>query len=402
MRTGERRPWRRVAGWAAGLLVVGVLVAFAVTPRAIVVDLAPVARGDLRVTLDHEGQTRVRHRYVVSAPVAGRVMRIDLEPGTKTEAGKTVVAVFRPAAPALLDVRTRREAQARVQAAETAVKGATADLARARTEREQADRELRRTRGLAQSGEVTPQDLEAAETQARMLAETQAAAEYALRTAEHDLEAARSALIEVGTSAGGPELEIRAPVTGLVLQRLQESEAVVPAGEPLVEIADPRDLEVVSDYLSTDAVQMQPAMPVEIDQWGGGAPLRGAVRQVEPHGFTKVSALGVEEQRVNVITGLVDPWPDWRALGDGYRVETHVLVWGGRNVLKLPVSSLFRRGDHWAVFADEHGRAVEKIVTIGRRTGLEAELLHGLVEGARVVLHPPASLSAGARIAPGR
>jgi HlyD family secretion protein len=396
----DRRTWRRLGWWAAGLLVVAVVIAAALAPRAVVVDLGQVTRGDLRVTLDHEGQARVRHRYVVSAPVAGRVMRIDLEPGTKTEAGGTVVAIFRPATPALLDVRTRREAQARVQAAEATVKGATADLARARAQREQSEIDLRRTRGLAQSGDVTPKDLEAAETQARVLAETQAAAEYALRTAEHDLEAARSALIEAATPAGGPELAIHAPITGVVLQRLRESEAVVPAGEPLMEIADPADLEVVSDYLSTDAVQIQTGMPVDIDHWGGNEPLHGVVRQVEPHGFTKVSALGVEEQRVNVITRLVDPRPDWRALGDGYRVETHVLVWEGRNVLRLPVGSLFRHGSQWAVFADENGRAVEKVVTIGRRTGLEAELLHGLGEGAVVVLHPPENLVAGARLAP--
>jgi HlyD family secretion protein len=395
----KRRSLTRLAAGAASLLLVAILAVVALSPRPVAVDLGRVTRGGLRVTLDHEGKTRIRHRYLLSAPVSGRVMRIDLEPGASVEAGRTVVAVLRPVAPTLLDARTRAEARARVQAAQSTVNGARADLGRARAQREHADAELQRNRELARSGVVPPATLEAAESDARALAENQAAAEYALRSAEHELEAASSALIGPGTGAArGGELELRAPITGVVLQRLHESEAVVPAGEPLLEIADRGDLEVVSDYLSADAVQMRPGMPVVIDRWGGDVPLDGAVRLVEPEGFVKVSALGVEEQRVNVITRLVDPWPEWRALGDGYRVETHVVIWEKPNVLKVPVGSLFRQGEAWAVFVDDHGRARRRTVTIGHRGGLEAEVLGGLHDGEGVVLYPPESLNAGARI----
>jgi HlyD family secretion protein len=395
------RRWRRAAMTAAALAVVAVVIAVALAPRPVAVEIARVSRGELRVTLEHEGRTRVRNRYLVSAPVDGRVMRIDLEPGAPVQAGKTVVAVFRPAVPTLLNVRARSEAQARVEAAQAVADSARADLARVRTERGHADAELRRTRELARSGVVTPATLDAAETEARALAESLAAAEYTLRSAQHDLEAARAALIEPRGAAGrGGELEMRAPVTGVVLQRLRESEGVVAAGTPLLEIADPADLEIASDYLSADAVQMRPGMSVEIDGWGGSAPLHGAVRTVEPHGFMKVSALGVEEQRVNVIIRFVDPHPDWVALGDGYRVETRVVVWERPNVLKLPVGSLFRQGERWAVLVADQPRAQLRLVTIGRRNGLEAEVTGGLREGQRLVLHPPEGLAAGARITP--
>jgi HlyD family secretion protein len=392
--------WKRAAVWACVLLLMALLVVLALAPSPVTVDLAPVTRGELRVTLDHEGKTQVRNRYVVSAPVAGRVMRIDLEPGTPVQAGRTVVAAFRPAVPELLNERMRSEAKARAQASEAAVERARADLARARAEREHAESELKRTEGMAREGVVPPSVLDAARTEARTAAEAEAAADYTLRSAQHDLEAARAALIEPSGAAAGRELQIHAPVTGVVLQRLRESEAVVPAGEPLLEIADPADLEVVSDYLSTDAVEMRPGMPVEIDRWGGDRVLEGAVRLVDPHGFTKVSALGVEEQRVNVITRFVQPRTDWSVLGDGYRVETRVIVWQRSGVLKVPESSLFRRGEKWAVFVDENGRARERTIEVGRRNGLEAEVVKGLSEGERVVLHPPENLTPGARIEP--
>jgi HlyD family secretion protein len=300
--------------------------------------------------------------------------------------------------PPLLNARTRSEARARVQAAQAVVNRARADLARVRTQRQHADAELQRARDLARSGSVTPQALEADEADARALAESEAAAEYALRSAEHDFEAAQAVLLEPGAAGPGGQLDIRAPITGLVLQRLHESESVVAAGTPLLELADPADLEIVSDYLSADAVQMRPGMPVDIDRWGGGDLLHGAVRTVEPHGFMKVSALGVEEQRVNVIVRFVDPRPDWRALGDGYRVETHVVVWERPRVLKVPVGSLFRQGEQWAVYSIENGRAKARAVAIGRRTGLEAEVVGGLREGDAVILYPPDGMQDGARV----
>ncbi|MDE3154182.1 MAG: efflux RND transporter periplasmic adaptor subunit [Acidobacteriota bacterium] len=394
----HRTRTRAIAWTVAGLAVTAIVVALLV-PSPVAVDLAPVTRGDLQVTLDHEGKTHVRHRYTVSAPVAGRVLRIDLEPGTPVEAGRTVVATFRPAASPFLDARSRRESQARVRAAQASVEQARAELARVRAQRGYADQQLKRTQDMSEEGIVTKDALDAAMSNARALAESQDAGEYALRTAQHELEAARAALLPPQSAEGrGGDLDIRAPVTGVVLQRLRESEAVVPAGEPLMEIADPADLEIVSDYLSTDAVQMRPGMPVEIDRWGGPQPLRGRVRLIEPYGFMKVSALGVEEQRVNVHIEFEDPRAAWHRLGDGYRVETRVVIWQRTNVLKVPTSALFRHGDRWAVYVDQGGRARLRTVEIGQRGSLEAEVVKGLQPGEQVVLHPPDTLSDGTRI----
>jgi HlyD family secretion protein len=391
---------RRIIAWSVAIIVVALLVAVLLRPSATAVDLAPVTRGDLQVTLDHEGRTHVRHPYTVSAPVAGRVLRIDLEPGTPVVAGKTVVATFRPATPALLDVRSRRESQARAQAAEAGVEQARAELARVKAQRVYADAQLARMQQMAEQGLVTRDALDAAISNAGSLREAQDAAEYALRTVQHDLEAARAALLPAqSTDSSGGDLEIHAPVTGVVLQRLHESEAVVAAGEPLMTIADPADLEIISDYLSTDAVRMRPGMSVAIDGWGGPKPLGGRVRLVEPYGFLKVSALGVEEQRVNVHIDFADPRAAWEQLGDGYRVETHVVVEERERVVKVPASALFRRGDRWAVYVADGGLARLQTVEVGLRSGLEAEITSGLNPNQRVVLHPPDTLVDGARIA---
>ncbi len=399
MAAERRKTWNRILLWGGGGLATVALLAAMLAPKPIPVDVARVARGTLRVTLDHEGKTRVRHRYMVSAPVAGRVLRIDLEPGTPVQAGRTVVATLLATAPPLLDTRNRTELRARVQAAEAGVAQAQAELARVQAQRAYADAQLKRTEEMMSEGIATRDALDAARSSARALAEGQDAAEGALRAARHDLEAARAALIEPRSNApGGRTLDVLAPVTGVVLQRLHESEAVVPAGEPLMEIADPADLEIVSDYLSTDAVQMRPGMAVEIDRWGGADTLRGEVRLVEPHGFLKVSALGVEEQRVNVITRFDDPRAAWQALGDGYRVETRVVIWERPNAQKVPISSLFRQGEGWAVYVAAEGRARVRIVDVGRRASLEAEITRGLQDGEQVVLHPPDTLTDGARI----
>jgi HlyD family secretion protein len=402
MLEARRRRRTRVIAWiVAGLAVAAILVVL-LRPNPVPVDLATVSRGDLQVTLDHEGKTHVRHQYTVSAPVAGRVLRIDLEPGTPVRAGRTVVATFRPAASPLLDARSRRESQAHVQATQASVDQANADLARIHAQRAYADQQLKRTQDMAEQALVTRDALDAALSNARALAESEDAAQSALRTAQHDLEAARAALLPPQPAdGGGRDLNILAPVTGVVLQRLHESEAVVPAGEPLMDIADPADLEIIADYLSTDAVQIRPGMPVEITGWGGPKPLRGRVRLVEPYGFMKVSALGVEEQRVNVHIDFEDPHGAWARLGDGYRVETSVIIWQQNDVVKVPTSALFRHGDQWAVYVDDGGRARLRTVDVGERSGLEAQVIKGLQPGERVAVHPPDTLTDGTRIEEG-
>ncbi len=419
---------KRLVVWGSVAVVAVVLFGVALMPRAEPVDIARVGRGPLQVTLGEEGKTRVRHRYLVSAPVAGRLLRIELEPGDPVEAGKTVLAVFAPAEPPLLDERTRREAEARVRTARAAVGQARSGEQRVRSELALADKELARTRELFTGGAVPQQTLDQSETQVRTLGESAAAAGSAVEGARHELEQAQATL-DVRSGEGGQrratEIVLHSPVDGVVLQRLHESSAVVPAGEPLLEVADPGDLEIVADYLSTDAVRIRPGDPARVERWGGEKPLEARVRRVEPYGFTKVSALGVEEQRVNVILDFADPRQARSALGDGYRVETRVIVWQADDVLKVPVSALFRppnsddaaegsgtgqagegggedggAAEGWAVFAVRDGKAVETPVRIGHRSELEAEVLEGLEAGQQVIIHPGEGIEDGARVEP--
>ncbi|HEY6552833.1 MAG TPA: efflux RND transporter periplasmic adaptor subunit [Vicinamibacteria bacterium] len=384
----------------AGLALVAALLAVAFWPSAVAVDTALAARGTLRVTVDEEGETRVRHRFVVSAPVAGRVLRIALEPGDPVRRGQTVVATFMPAAPAPLDLRSRAEAEAGEAAARATLGGARAERERARAALSLAESERERHRELASQRIVSRQVLEARETEARASSEALRAAEFAVATAEQQLEMARARLMQGASGSAGRAITLRSPIDGVVFKRLRESEAVVAAGVPLLEIGDPRGLEIVSDLLSTDAVKVAPGAAVLLEQWGGDHPIRALVRRVEPSGFMKISALGVEEQRVNVVMDFEDPLEAWSALGDGYRVEVRIVVWEGDGVLKVPASSLFRRGEDWAVFATQGGRAVFKKVEVGRRNGSEAQILSGLGEGESVVLHPSDSLRDGSRITP--
>jgi HlyD family secretion protein len=389
--------------WGGAAAATALLLALALRPAPVAVDTVEVTRGRLAVTLDEEGETRVRERYVVSAPVAGRVLRIDLEPGDPVVAGETVLATFRPSDPALLDARSRAEAEARVRAARAALERSRAERDRAAAQLAFARSEQARIERLARDGILAADRLEQAELALSSADSALTAAQQAAASAGHELRAAEARLLEIaagGGREGQPTLALRSPVDGVVLRRLRESEAVVPAGEPLLEVADPAALEIVADYLSADAVAMRPGMGVEIGAWGGEQPLRGRVRRVEPAGFMKVSALGVEEQRVNVILDFEDPRQAWEALGDGYRVEVRVVLWEGEELVKAPASALFRHGPGWAAFVVEAGRAALQPVEAGHRSDLEAEILAGLEPGARVVVHPPDELEDGARVAP--
>ncbi len=382
---------------AAGGLVL-LLLAVALWPEAIEVDLAPVERGTLQVTVDDEGETRVRDRFVISAPVAGRLARIELEPGDPVRRGQAV-ATLSPAPPGLLDARSWAEATAAVEAARAALGGARAERDRAQVVRDRARSDLQRHRELAPTGMVSAEVLEMREAEARAAEDAARAATYAAAAAESELERAQAVLSQASGRGGGRAVVLHSPVDGVVLKRLRESEAVVPPGEPLLELGDARDLEIVSDLLSVDAVKVRPGQRVLVEQWGGEGALRARVRRVEPAGFLKISALGVEEQRVNVVIDFEEQ-AQAAALGDGYRVEVRVVVWEGGDVVKAPTSSLFRQGEKWAVFVAQGGRARLREVEVGRRNGLEAQILAGLAAGDRVVVHPSDTLRDGGRVRP--
>jgi len=381
------------------LIVVGLaaILIWAFRPASVNADFATVERGPLRVTVNEEGQTRVRDRFVVSAPVPGRLLRIDLEPGDPVVADRTVLARFQPTDPALLDVRTRAELEARVRAAESALGGARAEADRVRSDLQFARAELKRTRELVAGGALAARDLEAAEQAVTALERGLESAEFAIRTAEHQLELARASLVQ--TRAGrATAIPLYSPIDGVVLRVLQESESVVPTGQPLLEVGDLRDLEIVADLLSSAAVAVRPGQGVLIEQWGGGHALHGTVRRVEPSGFTKISALGVEEQRVNVIIDFASSGDQPHSLGDNYRVEVRIVVWSKDDVLKAPTSSLFRNGDTWAVYKVVDGVATLQDVEIGERNGLEAEVLSGLSAGDTLLIYPGDAVRDGVRV----
>jgi HlyD family secretion protein len=387
---------------AGTLLVVAAIVAaiaYALRPQPAQVDIQEVVRGPMRTTIDEEGETRIRERFVVSSPVSGRVLRIDLEPGDPVRAGQTMIATVLPADPTPLDARTRAEATARVDQAEAALRRTEASRSQIAEEFDFADTQLRRYEELVEDGLVPREQFDTVRADARRLREALNTAEFDVQNAERAVDVARAALVESGTAvAGDPPVTVRSPIDGVVLRRLRESEAVVPMGEPLVEIGDTGELEIVSDLLSADAVRIDPGDRVLIEEWGGGATLEGRVRRIEPSGFTKLSALGVEEQRVNVIIDFLDREEAGRQLGDAYRVEIRIVTWETDDTLKAPTSSLFRdQNNAWAVFAVVDGVAEERSVEIGQRNGVEAQVLSGLMEGDLVIAHP-GDLSSGVEV----
>jgi HlyD family secretion protein len=387
-----RSHWRQIAALIAVLVLLGV----ALWPEAVEVDLVRVERGPLQVTIDDEGETRVRERFSISAPVAGRLRRIELEPGDPVVRGKTVLAALMPAQPVLLDTRTQSELTAGVESARAAIGQARAERERAAATAERMQSLVRRQRNLAEAGAISRDELEVSETSLRTATEALRAADFSISRAEYDLQIAR-ARMQTPAAGGGRPIEIVSPIDGIVLKRLRESETVVQPGEPLIEVGDPSQLEVVADLLSTDAVAVRPAARVLIEQWGGGHPLEGRVRRVEPSGFTKISALGVEEQRVNVVIDFTAPSAA-RRLGDAYRVEVRVVLAEDSDALKVPIGALFRRGDSWAAFVVEAGRARTQLVELGHRNAAEAQVLGGLTLGEAVVLHPPDTLTDGVRV----
>ncbi len=314
-----------------------------------------------------------------------------------------MLATFLPATPTLLDTRTRAEAEARIKTAQAEREQAAVSLQRSRDEAAFAQSELKRQREVSKFGGITDERLAAAELEARTREAQIRAAELALQAAAHELEAARAVLQQiVAPSASGSSgvLTLRSPISGVVLRLHQKSETLVPAGAALIEVGNPAELEVVADLLSADAVKVRPGFSVLLAGWGGDGALRGRVRLVEPAGFTKVSALGVEEQRVNVIVDFEDERTSSVKLGDGYRIEVSVIVWEQTSVLKVPTSALFRVGRDWAVFTVRDGRATQATVRIGQRNAIEAELLSGLAVGDQVLVHPGDTVQDGVAVVP--
>jgi HlyD family secretion protein len=383
------------------LAVVGGL-AFGFFPRAVPVDVIAVGKGPLVVTVEEEGKTRVMERYVVSAPLAGYARRIDLHVGDAVKAGQ-VLAVIEPARSDALDPRSRAQAAAQVKAAEAAVAAARETARAAAAQSDLAQQELERTASLRQSNFISEQALDKARSELRRTQAARLAADHAVNVARFELDMARAALAKTTRlQAGAPTdaIEVRAPVDAGVLKLVHESEGSVQAGQPLLEVGNPEALEVEVEVLSTQAVKIGPGSKVLFDRWGGDTTLQGAVRVVEPAGFTKISALGVEEQRVRVIADFTSPREQWRRLGDGYRVEARFVVWEGNDVLQVPASALFRHDSGWAVFVIESGRAKLKPVQIGQRAGLIAQVNSGLAAGDRIISHPDDKISDGVRVKP--
>jgi HlyD family secretion protein len=378
------------------VLVVAAIGTVAMWPEAITVDVATATTAPMRVSIDEDGETRVRERFVISAPVAGRVDRIELEPGDQVTREKTVLARIAPVPSSLIDPRTRAELNAAVEAARAAVGQAQAERQRATAALARARSSEARQRALFEGGAIPRDTLEAAQTEVQTAEEAARAAAFALQGAEYQLQVARARL--QAPQSSGTAIEIRAPTDGVILKRFRESSAVVAPGEPLLEIGNPDRIEIVADLLSTDAVRVSPGAEVLVEQWGGGHALRGKVRRVEPSGFMKVSALGVEEQRVNVIIDFEDPAAAGRVLGDGYRVEVRIVTWQDANALTVPVGCLFRQGDGWAVFVVEDGIARLRLVELGQRNQSVGQILGGVSAGQTLVLHPPDTLTDGMRV----
>jgi HlyD family secretion protein len=387
----------RLAALVLGLALAAAAVV-ALRPRPLDVEVAAVTRGPLEHKVIEQGKARVRERYTVSAPVAGTLARIELHEGETVMAGQ-VVARLRPLPTPLLDPEARKVAEQRLASAVDASAQAQASVTRAQISRERAVEDVARTERLTRNGAATQLQLDQAGADARMRAAELLSARFAARVAQHEIAQARSALARFTPGADrSEELEISSPVQGRVLHVLRKSEGVVTAGTALLEIGDPEALELVVDVLSQDAVGLSPGMAAQVVHWGGDGALAATVRRIEPAAFTRTSALGVDEQRVNVILELAAPRERWSTLGDGFAVEVEITRWSKPDALQLPTSALFRQGTGWEVFVASGGQARRRRVRPGHPGPLQTEILEGLKQGDQVIIHPGAAVRDGASI----
>ena len=387
--------------YGIGLVLLGLII-FAFIPEAEKVDLSQVRRGDVLITLEGEGKTRIRDIYVVSAPIEGRVMRLDSEPGDVVKAGITIIANMTPADPRFLDKRSETQARADVQGAKAAQGLSASKVDRSLAELAFALAEYKRSEELFRHGNVSISRLEQNELQVKMRKAEVETARADLKVMDSRLVAARAQLVQPGgdkeNNGTRCQVCVHAPVDGKILRILHESEGVIPMGTPLVEIGDPEDMEIVIEMLSRDAVKVQTGDIALIKRWGGAQDIRAQVRLVEPSGYTKISALGVEEQRVNVILDFIDPLEMWQSLGNAFRVEASIIVDRAEGVLYVPISALFRDNEQWSAFVVRDGRAEIQPVTVGRRNDREAEILKGLLQNDRVIIHPGNNVMDGTRV----
>jgi len=393
---------KRIVIWTAAASVIALALVMSFMPRPVMVDLVEVQPGPLVVTLDEEGETRVHDAYTLSAPVTGRVQRITWHVGDPVAANETILAQIEPGDPSFLDPRSEAQARAAVQAAEAARDLAEATVNDARAQYEFALGEYARMQELIKEGSISRRDLDTAERDYKARRAGLDTARAALQVRSYELELARAQLVspvETQMTRGNCEcIPIRSPINGRILQIADRSERVVREGDSLMQIGDPKDLEIVVDYLSMDAVRIEAGQRVIIDNWGGPEPLEGRVRLVEPFGFLKISALGIDEQRVNVIIDFASD-AGWEKLGHGYQVETRVVLWETDSSLSVPLTALFRDGEDWALFVNEDGRARLRRVQTGQRNGIVAEIRSGLEAGEQVVAYPSDRVADGVRIA---
>lgn len=380
-------------------VVISGLLVWGYWPKPVLIEAVTVQRAPLTVTIEEEGRTRVIDRYVISAPVDGVTCRLQWKVGDKIEKGQLLLTIS-PMASQVLDPRSRATAQARVAAANSALQSARQQAEAAKATAQYHDSELARLRPLAEQGVISKTVFDKAFTDALAAQATLRSANHAIEVAKYDLEAAQTALKYYAGTQPSERVPVLSPITGSILKVVRECEAPVRTGDPLLEVGDTRYLEVEVDVLSSDAVKITPGMKVLFDRWGGDKPLHGAVRTIEPAGFTKISALGVEEQRVLIIADFTSPPELWQRLGDGYRVEAQFILWQEQNVLQVPASSLFRYQDGWAVFTVLDQRAQRRLVKVGQRNGLRAQVLDGLQEGDVIINHPSDDVEDGKRVRP--
>lgn len=389
---------RKLITWVLVLGLLG-LIGYGLRPRPIEVELGKTTRGPLTVHVVEEGKTRVRNRYVVSAPVAGQMRRVTLRAGDDVKGGETVLTSIEPAISPLLDPRAKAQAEARVQVTEAALMQARQSLDMAKTNEKFALNNWSRVQSLNEKGSISQTDRDNAERDASMRQQEVRGGEFAAKVAEFELEQAKAALLQLQIPAtAGTVIDVKSPITGKVLKVMQESAMVVAPGTQLLEIGDPADIEIEAEILSRDAVTIQRDAKVTVEQWGGAEPLTARVQRVEPAAFTKVSALGVEEQRVIVRSDLINPPPAAQALGDRYRVEVRIAIWHQDNALLVPAGGLFREGSEWKAFVFKDNKAQTTTVEVGHTDGRMTEILKGLDEGTQVLLHPPDTVKDGIEV----